>query len=65
MKAMHVKIAEQGPILTLVELQKPGPGLGEILIRVHAAGVSQTVMDGRRQTNEQQKECSFEAKWEQ
>lgn len=42
MKAIQVDVAEQGLILTLVELQKPEPGFGEILIRVQAAGVTRT-----------------------
>ncbi len=42
MKAMQVNNAEQKPLLVLVELQKPEPGSGEILIHVHAAGVTPT-----------------------
>ena len=42
MKAMQVNKADQGPVLILGELQKPEPGLGEILIHVHAAGVTTT-----------------------
>jgi NADPH:quinone reductase-like Zn-dependent oxidoreductase len=42
MKAIQVKRTDQGPGLILVELQKPEPGLGEILIHVHAAGVTPT-----------------------
>lgn len=42
MKAMQVNTADQGSVLVLSELQKPEPGLGEILIHVHAAGVTQT-----------------------
>jgi NADPH:quinone reductase-like Zn-dependent oxidoreductase len=42
MKAMQVNKADQGPPLVLVELQKPEPGLGEILVHVHAAGVTTT-----------------------
>ena len=42
MKAMLVNKADQGPKLMLVELPKPEPGPGEILVRVHAAGVTPT-----------------------
>ena len=43
MKAMQVNNkADQGPVLIPVELQKPEPGSGEILIHVHAAGVTPT-----------------------
>lgn len=42
MKAMQVNKADQGPRLVLAELQKPEPGLGEILVHVHAAGVTTT-----------------------
>ena len=42
MKAMQVNKTDQKPVLTLAELQKPEPGLGEILIHVHAAGVTPT-----------------------
>jgi NADPH:quinone reductase-like Zn-dependent oxidoreductase len=42
MKAMQVNKVDQGPRLVLVELQKPEPGLGEILVHVHAAGVTTT-----------------------
>ena len=42
MKAMQVNQADQGPVLILAELKKPEPGLGEILIHVHAAGVTPT-----------------------
>ena len=42
MKAMQVNKIDQGPRLVLVELQKPEPGLGEILVHVHAAGVTTT-----------------------
>jgi NADPH:quinone reductase-like Zn-dependent oxidoreductase len=40
MKAMQVNKADQGPVLIPVELQKPEAGLGEILVHVHAAGVT-------------------------
>jgi NADPH:quinone reductase-like Zn-dependent oxidoreductase len=42
MKAMQVNKADQGPVLILVELQKPEAGLGEIVVHVHAAGVTPT-----------------------
>ena len=42
MKAMQVNKAGQGPVLVLAELQKPEAGLGEILVHVHAAGVTPT-----------------------
>jgi NADPH:quinone reductase-like Zn-dependent oxidoreductase len=42
MKAMQVNKTDEGPVLNLVELQKPQAGLGEILVRVHAAGVTPT-----------------------
>jgi NADPH:quinone reductase-like Zn-dependent oxidoreductase len=42
MKAMQVNKAGQEPRLILVELQKPEAGLGEILVHVHAAGVTPT-----------------------
>lgn len=42
MKAMQVNKADQGLRLVLAELQKPEPGLGEILVHVHAAGVTTT-----------------------
>jgi len=37
---MHVNKADQEPRLILVELPKPEAGLGEILVHVHAAGVT-------------------------
>jgi NADPH:quinone reductase-like Zn-dependent oxidoreductase len=40
MKAMQVNTSDQGSRLVLVEIPKPEAGLGEILIRVHAAGVT-------------------------
>jgi len=40
MKAMQVNKADHGPKLILVELPKPEPGSGEVLVRVHAAGVT-------------------------
>src|SRR5215470_2755013 len=40
MKAMEVNRADQGPRLILVELKKPEVGVGEILVHVHAAGVT-------------------------
>jgi NADPH:quinone reductase-like Zn-dependent oxidoreductase len=42
MKAMQVNKADEGPVLSLVELQKPEASLGEILVHVHAAGVTPT-----------------------
>lgn len=42
MKAMQVNKADHGPVLILVELQKPEAGLGEILVHVHAAAVTPT-----------------------
>src|SRR5260370_36979233 len=42
MKAMQVNTADQGHGRILVELQKPEAGLGEILVHVHAAGVTPT-----------------------
>ena len=42
MKAMQVDKADQGPVLILVELQKPDASLGEILVQVHAAAVTPT-----------------------
>jgi NADPH:quinone reductase-like Zn-dependent oxidoreductase len=40
MKVIQVNNPDQGPVLILAELEKPEPGLGEILIQVHAAGVT-------------------------
>ena len=40
MKAMKVNKADQGPRLILMELAKPEPGVGEILVHVYAAGVT-------------------------
>jgi len=40
MKAMQINKAEQGPRLIPVDLPKPEAGLGEILVQVHAAGVT-------------------------
>jgi NADPH:quinone reductase-like Zn-dependent oxidoreductase len=40
MKAMQVNTADQEPKLILVELPKPAVGLAEILVQVHAAGVT-------------------------
>src|SRR4051812_20026021 len=39
---MQVNKADQGPVLIPVELEKPEAGRGEILVRVHAAGVTPT-----------------------
>jgi len=42
MKAMQVNEAGQEPAIIAAELQKPEPGSGEMLIHVHAAGVTPT-----------------------
>jgi NADPH:quinone reductase-like Zn-dependent oxidoreductase len=42
MKAMQVNKANQGPRLIPVQLPKPEAGSGEILVHVHAAGVTPT-----------------------
>lgn len=42
MKAMQVNNADHGPVFVLAELPKPEPDSSEILIRVHAAGVTPT-----------------------
>lgn len=42
MKAMQVNKADQGPRLIPAELPKPEAGAGEILVQVHAAGVTPT-----------------------
>ena len=42
MKAMQINNADQGPVLILVELPKPQAGASEILVHVHAAGVTPT-----------------------
>ena len=42
MKAMQVNKADRGPVLILAELPKPEAGSGEILVHVHAAGVTPT-----------------------
>jgi NADPH:quinone reductase-like Zn-dependent oxidoreductase len=42
MKVIQVNNSDQRPVLILAELKKPEPGLGEILIQVHAAGVTPT-----------------------
>ena len=42
MKAMQVNNATQGSVLVPVELQKPEAGSGEIVVHVHAAGVTPT-----------------------
>src|SRR5215469_9815487 len=41
-KAMQVNKADPGAVLILAELPKPEPGSGEILVHVHAAGVTPT-----------------------
>ena len=42
MKAMKVSDASQGAALVPVEVPQPAPTEGEVLIRVHAAGVTPT-----------------------
>lgn len=42
MKAMQVNNADHEPVLVLAEMQKPEPGLGDVLIHVLAAGVTPT-----------------------
>src|SRR5215831_13761653 len=42
MKAMQVNSVKPAPVLIPAELQKPEPGVGEILVHVHAAGVTTT-----------------------
>jgi NADPH:quinone reductase-like Zn-dependent oxidoreductase len=42
MKAMQVNAADQGPRLILVDVPEPEAGPGEILVHVHAAGVTPT-----------------------
>ena len=42
MKAMRVNGMGQGPVLVAAELPEPQPGVGELLIRVRAAGVTPT-----------------------
>lgn len=42
MKAMEINNTDQGSVLILTELQKPEPEVGEILVKVHAAGVTPT-----------------------
>jgi NADPH:quinone reductase-like Zn-dependent oxidoreductase len=42
MKVIQVNNADQRPVLIVAELEKPEPGLDEILIQVHAAGVTPT-----------------------
>src|SRR5262249_36367809 len=42
MKALQVNKADGGPVLILAEVQKPDAGFGEILVHVHAAGVTPT-----------------------
>jgi NADPH:quinone reductase-like Zn-dependent oxidoreductase len=42
MRAMQVHSTQQGMTLVAAELPRPEPGDGEILIRVHAAGVTPT-----------------------
>jgi NADPH:quinone reductase-like Zn-dependent oxidoreductase len=42
MKAMQVNKADQGPVLILAELPKPKAGPGEVVVHIHAAGVTPT-----------------------
>lgn len=42
MKAMQVKIAQQDRTLRLAQVPQPIPGPAEVLVRVHAAGVTPT-----------------------
>jgi NADPH:quinone reductase-like Zn-dependent oxidoreductase len=39
---MQLNVAKQGPALIAVDMPRPQPGEGELLIRVHAAGVTPT-----------------------
>ena len=48
MKAMQLNQADRGPALIEAELPQPEPGEGELLIRVRAAGVTQTELSGIR-----------------
>jgi NADPH:quinone reductase-like Zn-dependent oxidoreductase len=45
MKAMQLNHADQEPVLIATELPQPLPGEGELLIRVHAAGVTHTELN--------------------
>jgi NADPH:quinone reductase-like Zn-dependent oxidoreductase len=45
MKAMQVNLSTQGPPLIAAELPQPEPGEGELLISVHAVGVTRTELD--------------------
>src|SRR5277367_3229734 len=42
MRVMQVNPSTQGPALIAAELPQPQPAAGEVLIRVHAAGVTPT-----------------------
>jgi NADPH:quinone reductase-like Zn-dependent oxidoreductase len=45
MKAMQLNHADQKPVLIATELPQPAPGEGELLIRVHAVGVTPTELN--------------------
>ena len=45
MKAMQVNHSTQGPLLIATELPQPEPGEGELLVSVHAVGVTHTELD--------------------
>jgi NADPH:quinone reductase-like Zn-dependent oxidoreductase len=45
MKAMQLNHADQKPVLIATELPQPAPGEGELLIRVHAGGVTPTELN--------------------
>ena len=45
MKAMQVNHSTQGPLLIATELTQPEPGEGELLVSVHAVGVTHTELD--------------------
>ncbi len=45
MKAMHLVESPQGLTLQAADVPQPNPAAGEILIRVHAAGVTKTELN--------------------